>query len=56
MFPRLTRLIGQRPIALNAPERYQLDGEEVVTVTAIDANHCPGSVMYASSCDADDSS
>ncbi|KAF9515029.1 hypothetical protein BS47DRAFT_822800 [Hydnum rufescens UP504] len=35
-----------RPIALNAPERYQLDGEEVVTVTAIDANHCPGSVMY----------
>ncbi|KAF8333246.1 beta-lactamase-like protein [Cantharellus anzutake] len=35
-----------RPIPLNSPERFLLKGDEEVTVTAIDANHCPGAVMY----------
>lgn len=36
---------AQRPIPINTPRTFQLNGQEKVVVTAIDANHCPGSVM-----------
>ncbi len=42
----LSRFYPQRTIPLNSPERFLLTGDEEVTVTAIDANHCPGAVMY----------
>ncbi|KAG7447100.1 uncharacterized protein BT62DRAFT_993446 [Guyanagaster necrorhizus] len=33
-------------LPINSPVDIELDAENSVTVTAIDANHCPGSVMY----------
>ena len=31
---------------MNQPHIMQLDSEETFNVTLIDANHCPGGVMY----------
>ncbi|KZT09201.1 uncharacterized protein LAESUDRAFT_542480 [Laetiporus sulphureus 93-53] len=33
-------------IPLNTPTEIQIDDQERVTITAFDANHCPGSVMF----------
>ncbi|KAF9784697.1 beta-lactamase-like protein [Thelephora terrestris] len=33
-------------IPLRTPTEFNLNGEDVVTITAMDANHCPGAVMY----------
>jgi hypothetical protein len=44
---RVSHPSTQRPISLGVPEIIQLDGENSVAVTAIDANHCPGAVMSA---------
>ncbi|PBK71516.1 hypothetical protein ARMSODRAFT_1082972 [Armillaria solidipes] len=33
-------------VPINSPVHIELDAGNSVTVTAIDANHCPGSVMY----------
>ncbi|KAL1722808.1 hypothetical protein EV715DRAFT_191874 [Schizophyllum commune] len=35
-----------RAIPLNTPTKFELSADEEVTVTLIDANHCPGAVMY----------
>ncbi|KAL1682266.1 hypothetical protein EV122DRAFT_287229 [Schizophyllum commune] len=35
-----------RAIPLNTPTKFELSADEEVTVTSIDANHCPGAVMY----------
>ncbi|KAF8886293.1 beta-lactamase-like protein [Infundibulicybe gibba] len=37
---------GTQPIPLNTPTRFELSGNEAVTITLIDANHCPGAVMF----------
>ncbi|KJA22760.1 hypothetical protein HYPSUDRAFT_87152 [Hypholoma sublateritium FD-334 SS-4] len=34
------------PLPLNAPTEVVLDGNESVTLTLLDANHCPGAVMF----------
>ena len=36
----------QRPLPLNTPTVIELQNGEEVTLTLIDANHCPGAVMY----------
>ncbi|KAG8882837.1 hypothetical protein FRB97_007661 [Tulasnella sp. 331] len=36
----------QRTIEVNKPMKLDMNNREFVIVTAIDANHCPGSVMY----------
>ncbi|KAI5896861.1 uncharacterized protein SCHCODRAFT_01189162 [Schizophyllum commune H4-8] len=35
-----------RAIPLNTATKFELSADEEVTVTLIDANHCPGAVMY----------
>ncbi|KAI0793527.1 beta-lactamase-like protein [Abortiporus biennis] len=35
-----------RPLGLNTPTEVELDGTMKVKITTLDANHCPGSVMY----------
>ncbi|KAG8965244.1 hypothetical protein FRC03_000789 [Tulasnella sp. 419] len=35
-----------RTIPLNTPTEFTLDSGDSVRITALDANHCPGSVMY----------
>ncbi|KAG8901010.1 hypothetical protein FRB99_005602 [Tulasnella sp. 403] len=35
-----------KTIELNTPTPMEVNAKETVTVTAFDANHCPGSVMY----------
>src|ERR1700741_4418772 len=39
---------GQKALPLNTPTIFELDDEEQVTITLLDANHCPGAVMYVS--------
>ncbi|KAF8885084.1 hypothetical protein CPB84DRAFT_1788683 [Gymnopilus junonius] len=34
------------PLPLNTPTRIDLNGSESVTITLLDANHCPGAVMF----------
>ncbi|KAF9483033.1 hypothetical protein BDN70DRAFT_852304 [Pholiota conissans] len=34
------------PLPLHTPTRISLEGEESVTITLLDANHCPGAVMF----------
>jgi len=41
--------LAQKPIPLHTPTLFHLDDNEAVTITLLDANHCPGAVMYASS-------
>jgi Cft2 family RNA processing exonuclease len=36
----------QRPIPLNTPTEIELTPIKKIRVTLIDANHCPGSVMF----------
>lgn len=43
----LTLNFDQRPLPLNTPTQFELDANESVTITLLDANHCPGAVMYA---------
>lgn len=40
-------MVAQKPLPLNVPTKVDLNGNESVTITLIDANHCPGAVMYA---------
>ncbi|PPQ91676.1 hypothetical protein CVT25_012889 [Psilocybe cyanescens] len=35
-----------RPLPLNTPTQFELDANESVTITLLDANHCPGAVMF----------
>ncbi|KAH6915130.1 beta-lactamase-like protein [Coprinopsis sp. MPI-PUGE-AT-0042] len=35
-----------KPLPLNTPTEVELDASEKVTITLIDANHCPGAVMF----------
>ncbi|KAF8959635.1 hypothetical protein BDZ97DRAFT_1666846 [Flammula alnicola] len=35
-----------RPLPLHAPTRVDLTSNESVTITLLDANHCPGAVMF----------
>ncbi|KAA1470649.1 hypothetical protein DENSPDRAFT_929009 [Dentipellis sp. KUC8613] len=35
-----------RVLPLNTPTKVELADDEVVTITLIDANHCPGAVMF----------
>jgi hypothetical protein len=35
-------------VPLNTPTEFELSPTETVTITLIDANHCPGAVMCAS--------
>ncbi|KAH9480452.1 Protein artemis [Psilocybe cubensis] len=35
-----------RPLPLNTPTQFELDANNSVTITLLDANHCPGSVMF----------
>jgi Cft2 family RNA processing exonuclease len=36
----------QRPIPLNTPTEIELTPRRRVRVTLLDANHCPGAVMF----------
>lgn len=38
----------QHEIALRTPREFQLSNNRSVTITAFDANHCPGAVMQVS--------
>ncbi|KIK34668.1 hypothetical protein CY34DRAFT_622927 [Suillus luteus UH-Slu-Lm8-n1] len=35
-----------RAVPLNTPTEFELSSTETVTITLIDANHCPGAVMF----------
>ncbi|KII95048.1 hypothetical protein PLICRDRAFT_693326 [Plicaturopsis crispa FD-325 SS-3] len=35
-----------RPLPLNTPTQFDLYDDESVTITLLDANHCPGAVMF----------
>ncbi|KAI0772235.1 hypothetical protein BC629DRAFT_1715711 [Irpex lacteus] len=35
-----------KPLPLNTPYRHELSNDNWITITLIDANHCPGSVMF----------
>ncbi|EKM81504.1 hypothetical protein AGABI1DRAFT_69756 [Agaricus bisporus var. burnettii JB137-S8] len=35
-----------KPIRVHEPTLFELSNNERVTITALDANHCPGAVMY----------
>ncbi|KAI0685351.1 hypothetical protein BC835DRAFT_1421327 [Cytidiella melzeri] len=35
-----------KPLPLNTPYRHELSNDNWVTITLIDANHCPGAVMF----------
>lgn len=39
--------VVQRPLPLNEPQLLRFSDDEEVTITLIDANHCPGAVMCA---------
>ncbi|THH18358.1 hypothetical protein EW146_g2607 [Bondarzewia mesenterica] len=34
------------PLPLNTPTDFELSNNEIVTITLLDANHCPGAVMF----------
>ncbi|KXN90337.1 Protein artemis [Leucoagaricus sp. SymC.cos] len=36
----------KRPIQVHTPTTFELSNDERVVITALDANHCPGAVMY----------
>lgn len=38
--------VRQHAIPLNTPTEFHISDGETVTITLIDANHCPGSVMF----------
>lgn len=38
-------LMSQKPLPLNTPTIWELSSEKSVTITLLDANHCPGAVM-----------
>ncbi|KIK82104.1 hypothetical protein PAXRUDRAFT_154539 [Paxillus rubicundulus Ve08.2h10] len=35
-----------RPVPLNTPTEFDVSDNETVTITLLDANHCPGAVMF----------
>ena len=39
----------QIPLPLNTPTVIELENGQEITLTLIDANHCPGAVMYGTS-------
>ena len=43
MYPGLRLL--QKTLPLHTPTKIDLSGDEAVTITLLDANHCPGAVM-----------
>ena len=37
--------VFQKTLPLHSPTKIDLSGDEAVTITLLDANHCPGAVM-----------
>lgn len=46
-FSHLDNIVLQKVLPLNTPTLVEISGNQSVTITLIDANHMPGSVMYA---------
>lgn len=58
VFGFYSECLSKRTIPLHTPTSFELTANESVTITSLDANHCPGAVMYtiplsSVSCDID---
>ncbi|KAG6891134.1 hypothetical protein C0992_010429 [Termitomyces sp. T32_za158] len=45
-FVLIIPVFHQEILPLHTPTRYELSHKESVTITSLDANHCPGAVMF----------